>query len=243
MSHRFRLICGWLIPTAAALLFATNVLAQATTPPPAPASAAPGWRGLYVGGGGAYSNVSVQVDGGDCHDGCYWWGDYNYDQGDGDFGYSLHAGVRVHRFVALELGYLDTGTIDWNQELVYMPEFNDFYNNRVDFSAQVTELSALGILPLGEAWEVYMRLGAGFWDGQSEQRLDQSFGDRIVTRSVDDNGTGFLWGLGFGVTLADFFHIRLEFQSVGIDKDVLNAKDATWIDTMLLEGQFRFGRH
>ncbi|HEX7375070.1 MAG TPA: outer membrane beta-barrel protein [Steroidobacteraceae bacterium] len=241
MSTYARLTPGWLVPAAAIFLFSATVLAQGT-PTAAPAGGT--WRGLYVGGGGAYSNVSVQVNSGDCNDGCYWWGDYyNYDEGDGDFGYSLHAGARLHRFVAVELGYLDTGSIGWDQDLVYMPEFNDFYNNRVDFSAKVTEVSVLGILPFGDIWEAYMKLGAGFWDGESTQRLDQSFGDRVITRSIDDSGTGFLWGLGFGVTLADVFHIRLEFQSVGIDEDVLSAKDSTTIDTILLEGQFRFGAH
>src|SRR5512136_113054 len=52
------------------------------------------WRGFYLGGGGSYSTVSVDVAGGNCYDECYWWGDYNdYDQGDGAFGYALHAGL------------------------------------------------------------------------------------------------------------------------------------------------------
>jgi hypothetical protein len=226
---------GLTLLLAAAVLAPARAQAQTTDPQPP-------WRGLYVGGGGAYSTVSVEVS--NCDDDCYWWGDYSaYDQGDGDIGWSVHAGLRVHEFVALEVNYLDTGSIRWEQDLVYMPEFNDYYNNRVDFSAQVTEVSVLGILPLVEVMEVYLRLGVGFWDGQSQQRLDQSFGNDVVTRSVDENGTGLLFGVGAGVTLAKVCHLRLELQSVDIDEDVLNARDDSSIESILFEVQFRFGAH
>lgn len=218
----------------AAMLFPVPAAYAQTGEPQQP------WRGFYLGGGGIYSTVSVEVF--DCDDDCDWWGDYSaYDEGDGGYGWSVHAGLRLHKFVALEVNYLDTGDIRWDQDLVYMPEFNDYYNNRVDFSAEVTEVSALGILPFLEIWEVYLRLGAGFWDAQSQQRLDQSFGTDVVTRDVDDSGTGFLFGVGGGVTLGKALHLRLDLQSVGIDEDVLNARDDSSIESILLELQFRFG--
>lgn len=216
---------------------AAPAAAQASTPVSAPE----GWRGLYVGGGGAYSNVSVLVSQGDCYDNCYWGDYYDYDEGDGDFGYTLHAGWRFHRYGALEVNYLDAGPIGWDQDLVYMPEFNDYYNNRIEYSAKVTEVTLLGILPFGEMFEVYAKLGAAFSEGESVQRLDQSFGDQVVTRSVSDNGTDVAWGLGVGVTFAKVFHVRLGFESVGIDEDVLNTRNDTTLDSFLLEGQFRFG--
>ena len=223
--------------------FVTFLAAAALAAPAARAQGTPGdWRGLYIGGGGTYSTVSVEVDGGgDCYYDCDWWGDYpDYDEGDGDFGYSVHFGWRAHTYVAIEAGYLETGSIRWDENLVYMPEFNDFYNNRVDFSAQVAEVSVLGLLPLAN-WEVYLRLGAGFWDGESEQRLDESFGPRVVNRSVTDSGTDLLAGVGFGLTLAESWHIRFEIQTLTIDRDVLNARDDTSLDSMLLELQYRFG--
>jgi hypothetical protein len=116
-----------------------------------------------------------------------WFGLY---VGDGAYGYSVYAGPRLNQCVALEVGYLDSGTIGWAKNLVYTPKLNDFYNNRVDFQATVTEVSVLGILPFSDIWEVYLRLGAGFWEGQSTQRLGQSFGDIVVTRNVEDDGTG-----------------------------------------------------
>jgi Outer membrane protein beta-barrel domain len=224
------------IGRAAACLAAASLIAGAAQ---AQGLQAP-WRGIYVGGGGNFSDVSVEV-GRACYDRDCWWGDYAYyEDGDGDYGYNLHAGWRVHDYVALELGYVDTGDIRWEEDLVYFPEFNDYYNNRVDFSAQITQVSVLGILPFGR-FEVYLKLGAGFWDGESVQRLDQSFGNDLVTRQVSDSGTGFLGGVGVGVTFAKALHVRFELQSTTIDEDVLNARNDSSVDAMLLEVQYRFG--
>lgn len=215
---------------AALLLLPAGAEAQGPTQP---------WRGPYLGGGGNFSDVSVRV-GNSCYDDYCWWGDYDYDDGDGDYGYTLHAGWRLHDYVAVELGYLDTGDIRWEEELVYFPEFNDYYNNRVDFSAHITQVSVLGILPL-DRFEVYLRLGAGYWDGVSVQRLDQSFGTDVVNRSVSDSGTGFLGGVGLGVTFTKHLHVRFEVQSTSIDEDVLNARTDSSVDSILLEMQLRFG--
>jgi len=161
----------------------------------------------------------------------------------GAFGYSVRAGLRVDRFVALEAGYLDLGSIGWNNDLVYLPQFHDYYNSRVDFKAKVTEVSVLGILPFANAWEVYLSLGAGFWDGQSTQHLDQSFGDAVITRRVNESGTSLPLGLGGGVTVAKGLHVRLDLQTMGIDKAMLNAQDDTSLNSLLLEVQYRFGPH
>jgi opacity protein-like surface antigen len=235
MKARLATAGGLAACLASTLLFAATAQAQG-----APA----GWRGLYIGGGGNYSNVSVDVD-----SGCYdydecWWGDYyDYDTGDGDYGYNVHVGLRINDYVALEAGYVDTGTIRWEEDLVYFPDddLRDYYNNRVDFSAQITEVSLLGILPASEWFEVYLRLGAGFWDAESEQHLEQSFGLDERTRRVTDSGTGMLGGVGFGVTFADALHVRLEYQATTIDEDMLNARDDSSVESILLELQFRFG--
>ena len=41
--------------------------------------------------------VGVQVGQGDCYYDCNWGDYYEYDEGDGDYGYTLHAGWRFHR--------------------------------------------------------------------------------------------------------------------------------------------------
>jgi hypothetical protein len=50
-----------------------------------------------------------------------WSGNhYNYDEGDGAFGHSVHAGLRVHLYFGLEVSYLDPATIRWDKDLVQM---------------------------------------------------------------------------------------------------------------------------
>lgn len=218
----------------ATMLAAPAAQAQGTATP---------WQGFYLGGGGTYSNVSVEVDSG-CYDDYCWWGDYyDYDEGDGAYGYSVHAGYRVNPWIALEAGYVAPGSIRWQENFVYMPEFNGFYNNRVNFDVSVTELSGLLILPFADIWEVYLRLGAGIWSSTSSQRLDDPYGDYAITRQFDDSGTGFLVGIGGGVSLGDGWHVRLDLQTLTIDEDALNAQDDTSLDSLLLEVQYRFGAH
>jgi hypothetical protein len=218
---------------ASTFLFATDVQAQGFWDY--------GWHGFYLGGGGSYSTVSVQVDDG-CHGDDCWWGDYDhYDEGDGTTSYAVHAGYRFNAFVAAEVNYFDTSTIRWDQNFVYMPEFDGYYNNHVNFKSQVTEVSALGILPFADIFEIYFRLGAGLWDAESDQRLDDPYGPAVIHRSVDDDGTGWLIGLGFGVTLADAWHLRLDLQTLSIDGDALNTNEDSSIDSVLFEVQYRFG--
>lgn len=141
------------------------------------------------------------------------------------------------------MNYLRPGTIRWDKNLVYMPEFNDYYNNRVDLELTATEASVLGIFPFDDAFEVYLRIGAAFWDGESTQRLDQSFGDSVVTRSVQEDGTSLLLGVGVGFNLTPALQLRLDLQTLGIDEDALNAQEDTSLDSILFEVQYRFGAH
>jgi hypothetical protein len=221
---------------ALSTLVATTALAQGT-----PAS----WRGFYAGGGGNYSTVSVEVGGNDCYDyyDCYyWWGDMpTYDEGDGDYSFSGHIGYRINQWFAIEASYIDAGTIGWNDKYVWMPELAGFYRNNVEFSSTIPEVGVLAILPFFERWEAYFKLGAGFWDGTSKQKLTNEDTGQVTYREVDDSGTDYMVGVGLGYSFATAWHVRFDFQSVGLDGDVLNVRDDSSIDTMQLELQYRFG--
>jgi hypothetical protein len=224
------------IATRLALLVTLLALAPAAAGQETPAP----WHGFYIGGGGTYSNVSVEVGGG-CYDCYYWWGDYpDYDEGDGDYSYSAHVGYRFNPWIAAELTYIDGGTIGWDEDFVYMPELGDYYRNEVDFSAKVPAVSVLGILPFAQRWEVYARGGLAAWDATSDQKLTNLSTGDVIYRETDDDGLNFLFGIGVGVTFLDSLHTRLEYQAVWIDGDALNVDSDTTLDTLLLELQFRF---
>lgn len=231
-----------LLPLAAAHPQSTGAPPDPSTP--AAASAAPAttsdWRGLYVGAGGSYSNVSVEVPN-DCPS-CNWWGeDPQYESGDGDFGLNAHIGVRVHRYVALEVGYLDERSVRWDENWVYIPQLDNFYRNKVDFSFTMPEASLLLIAPFG-GFEAYLRLGVGFWEGTSSQRLTDPSTGESYSRQFDDDGEGFLIGAGMGYTFVPGWHVRVDLQTVTLDNDMLNVREDTSIDTILLELQYRFGQ-
>jgi opacity protein-like surface antigen len=236
-----RLVAGMIV----ALLATSVSLAQEQQQPPQPTEDK-SWRGFYLGAGGNYSTVSVErPNSDDCDDGCYpYWGGWpTSEEGDGDYGYNVHAGLRLHRYFAIEAAYMETGTIGWDESLVYIAELNDYYNNHVSLDVQAAELSVVGIWPFLERWEIYLGVGAAWWEGQTEQFLDQSFGDAVVSREEQEDGVEWLFRLGLGYTFADAFHVRLEASGFDIGREVLNTRDSTSVDTIVLDVQYRFGAH
>jgi opacity protein-like surface antigen len=224
------------------LATAVAALLAVALPQPAAAQGTPeSWRGFYAGGGASYSNVSVERPG-SCYDCYYWWGDYpSYEEGDGDYAFVGHLGYRVGRYFAVEAAYLDAGTIGWDKPYVWMPELDGYYRNQVDFSAKSPTLSAVGIWPFLQRWEVYGRFGAGFWSGDSDQTLTNLDTGEVIQRHDSDDGVGIVVGLGLGFSFTEALHTRFEYQALWIDGDALNVDSETTLDTFSLELQYRFG--
>jgi len=217
-----------LVALAACLAIAAPAGAQ--TPP-----------GFYVGGGIGWANVSVEDDD-DYYDDYYGCCYYDYDTGEEDVGFGAHIGYRFNPYFAAELGYLDAGKPHWDHRDVYVRDLDDFADTEVDLEVQAAQLSVLAILPFGGIWEGYARIGASFWRADAEQAVYPLFDDVYYTRSIDDEGTSFLFGIGIGASPTPAWHLRLEFQSFPIDEDLLVASSDTTVDTLLLEVQFRPGR-
>lgn len=190
-------------------------------------------RGFYAGAGiGSAEPSTWDYD--------YWYSDL--ESGDSDTSLSVFAGYRFNRYLAVEAGWFDGGTMGFDQSLVYVPELLDVYNTSVVLDVTAVNASAIGVLPFARIWEVYLRGGLAFYDADAEQRLTPSFGGESVERSIDDSDVDFLFGIGVGVTLFKRAHLRLEYQSFFIDEDLLAADDdSASVDTLLLDLQYRFG--
>lgn len=202
-----------------------------------PLAAASAWADvpaeLYGGGGLGFSNVTVMSDSNDVC--CYFSG---YDEGDDDTALALHLGYRVGKHLAAEVGYV-AGAPHWEEAFVYLPERNDVYNNFVDLDLQSLQFSALGILTIGDKWELYLKGGLAYWDADADQVLLRT-SDGVVQRlSVSDSGTDLLFGAGVGLNPSPRWGLRLEFQSFGIDRHIINATGTTTFDSILFEVQFR----
>ena len=73
---------------------------------------------------------------------------------DKDTMYRLHAGYRVHRNFAVELGFVDLGKYE-SHSTVSPPGFLD-----TSVKSHGIDLSAVGLLPLGERFTLFARAGA-----------------------------------------------------------------------------------
>jgi len=197
--------------------------------------------GFYVGGGVGWAQVSVEDDDYHNYNCCYYYGPYDYDQGEEDTGFALHAGYRFNPWIAAELAYLDAGNPEWDERYVYVSDLDDVFDTLVELDLQSIQLSGLGILPFADIWEVYLRAGIAYWTADAEQRLIGGVDGDVYVRDVDDDGTNFLIGLGLGVSPAPSWQVRVEYQSYWLDEDLLLVNGDTSLDTLLLELQYRFG--
>jgi Outer membrane protein beta-barrel domain len=191
--------------------------------------------GFYFGSGVGLASFTVEDESVGCCAG-YYYG-LGYINGDNATSLDLNVGYRVNRHLAAELEVFDTSP-EWRQGLVYFPELNDQYNNFVDADLQAVELSAIGLLPFGRAWEAYIRGGIAFWQGDAAQTLVRVSDSAIVRRSLDESGADFVFAAGIGVSPRPAWHLRFEWQTFDIDRDLIGAQGTTTLDGMQFGFQF-----
>ena len=120
-----------------------------------------------------------------------------------DTGFRLLAGYQFMKYFAVEAEYVDGGSPDDGGLKIDLSGFN---------------LSAMGMLPLGEQFDLYAKLGMIWWDAKAH-----GFGK--------DSGEDFSWAVGAGYSFTDQFGVRLEYQGFEIeDTDTadLFSIAATW---------------
>ena len=194
-------------------------------------------KGFYAGAGLGYSNVRA-IDSDDD-----WFSDTSY--GDADFAYNFTAGYRIMRYLAAEVSYVDSGKPEYDDNLVELREFdNAIYDTDATIDIDATLVTLLGVLPVldGDV-ELFVKAGASFWDAESDQLLVSRDGGENIRRTVDRDGTDFVFGIGGAVNLAKNWHLRLELISYQIDDELLalGKDDDASIETMTFQVHYRFG--
>jgi OmpA-like transmembrane domain len=145
------------------------------------------------------------------------------DADDASNAYGLTVGYRILRYAAVELSYLELGSLERTDVVAggILPPLRQFtFEHELETSGPA--VSALGILPLGESFELYARAGVLFADMDLTTRLTSTstpviaMGDSSITFGSDS----LLWGAGAQFNWGKHWTVRVDFQlfdSVGED--------------------------
>lgn len=140
--------------------------------------------GGYVGGSITQTKLSIDENG------------FNED----DTGWKVYGGFNFFKFFGLEAGYLDLGE----------PK-----DNSTGDSADLTAwaLSARGILPLGDHFELFGKVGYMAWEAD-------------LSDGFTEDDTDLTYGAGVAFLLGSHAEIRAEYQVLdvdGADLDLVSA--------------------
>lgn len=190
-------------------------LAVLATLAAAPASAAERDRGFYWGfdlGQYQYNLDQKALDGavvnGLADDGLTVLGGTSDTSEDG-FTWSLMAGYQIFKFLAVEAGYVDLGTSEYNANVTATDGLADYaISEKLEYDSRGFTVSALGILPLQD-WSLYGRVG--YYIANNDATLTYVEDGAGFSFKDGDNSQDFYWGVGGGYTQGQWT-LRLEYQ-------------------------------
>lgn len=133
------------------------------------------------------------------------------DVDDSDVGWGATVGYRILDYVAVELSYLDLGTL-LTREVLALPLIPpDTLEVKQALRTNGAAISILGILPVGERWDAFVRAGLL----TADQELTVSSSDSALIPSVqlsnEKRSNTALWGAGVQYNWASW-SVRLDFQ-------------------------------
>lgn len=194
------------------LRFAAGCVAVAVAFAPASRAAEP-VLGPYVGAGGGQSmfrsNLPGQIESAYAGSGLTVESASVTDDKDG--AWKVYAGWRVHRYAAVELGYLDFGRATTHYD-IGVP-FQGIARRDGRYELTGIELSGVGILPIADRWAVFAKAGALFSRLEYDETGVNQFSEP-ASFSHTNRQTRFLWGLGGSFDVTDALSARLEWQRV-----------------------------
>jgi OOP family OmpA-OmpF porin len=153
-----------------------------------------------------------------------------------DVVWSAQLGYRFSRYFALELGYVDLGSLVVT-ETYDPPLFTQFpgnFESDVRFEAAGPSLSALAVIPLGNRFEAYARAGVLHADQAIERSLRAVLPGESGTEHVTDDVPVF--GIGAAYAISADWSLRIEYQRI----DDLHGSDE--VDGISSVGPLRIQR-
>lgn len=155
-----------------------------------------------------------------------------------------YGGYRLTKHFALDVAYLMPTNLEWREDGAYIEDLSTgAYESRTSLSTSAIQLSLVGILPFATRWEAYLKGGISAYESEGTQALTDFFTDEVLYRPLSGSNTGFLLGLGIGVTPKEKLRFRFEYQLFYIDNALINVgpeNDPT-LDTWMFGIDYRFG--
>jgi opacity protein-like surface antigen len=181
--------------------------------------------GWYVGG--AMDNTHVEV----------LRGDWGYDVGGSQRGFSVRGALQFNRSFELELGTMSASDVNWTE---YFVSYENALTAHTTFDVKAVNLSAVGKYG-GEWFEGYLKIGVAQYDLDGRQVLDTLMTDAVATRDVHASGLDYLVGAGFFVKPTPRWRVRVEYQYFGVDRDFLgiSSGDDPTVDTFSIGFDYR----
>lgn len=145
---------------------------------------------------------------------------------DTDTAWRIFGGYRLHRNVAVEMGYADGGKYKASGIVSGVQATGEVKAKAFDFDV-------VGILPLYEQFSLLAKVGFAAWN------LDASGSALGLTASQSANGTSFLYGAGAQYDLTRQFGLRLEWQRYA-DVGDKNTTGQSNVDVIAASVLFKF---
>jgi len=135
------------------------------------------------------------------------------DVDDGDVAWGVAVGYRINPYVAAEVEYVDFGTSHVSEQytlaLPGIPLTSTTFTRTYSSHVKGPALTALGTLPLGKSWDVFLRAGVLFAD------RDIDIGPAIGSSKNTFGSTVFLGGAGVDWAFTNGWALRAEYQQTG----------------------------
>ncbi len=149
---------------------------------------------------------------------------------DSDTGFGLAGGYQVNDHFALEVTYVDLGSVGSRHAVTATDGVETSDADVVlQSSADGAALSALGILPIGERFSVFARVGISFLSADGTARI--TVDGQTQRPSQSSQKTDPVFGVGAEYNLSKHFAVRLawdRYTDIGTD-DVTGSIDGDLI--------------
>ena len=134
---------------------------------------------------------------------------------DSDIGYQAAFGYRFARYIALERGLVQYGELasQLSADVDLPDDTQGFVPARFEYAFKVGGplISAVGILPLGDKFELYAR--AGFLFASVEREFTSRInGQRGLSYSANGDSQDLVYGVGVTFNINPAYAIRAEYQ-------------------------------